>query len=42
MIQQTPEAERFKEQMRDSLRRETENSRAVTIRRHASIYDRYE
>ena len=39
MIQQTPEAERFKEQMRDSLRRETENSRAVTIRRHASVYD---
>jgi CRP/FNR family transcriptional regulator, cyclic AMP receptor protein len=39
MIQQTPEAERFKERMRDSLRRETENSRAVTIRRHASIYD---
>ena len=39
MIQQTPEAQRFKEQMRDSLRRETENSRAVTIRRHASVYD---
>jgi len=29
MIQQTPQAERFKEQMRDSLRRETMNSRAV-------------
>ena len=26
----TPEAERFKEQMRDSLQRETRNSRAVT------------
>ena len=39
MIQQTPEAERFKEQMRDSLRRETENSRGVTIRRHANVYD---
>ncbi|HVO91711.1 MAG TPA: Crp/Fnr family transcriptional regulator [Terriglobales bacterium] len=38
MIQQTLEAERFKEQMRDSLRRETLNSRAVTIRRHANIY----
>jgi len=38
MIQQTPEAERFKEQMRDSLRRETMNSRAVTIPRHANVY----
>jgi CRP-like cAMP-binding protein len=38
MIQQTPEAERFKEQMRDSLRRETTNSRAVTIPRHANVY----
>lgn len=38
MIQQTPEAERFKQQMRDSLRRETLNSRAVTIPRHASVY----
>ena len=38
MIQETPEAERFKEQMRDSLRHETLNSRAVTIRRHANVY----
>ena len=38
MIQQTPEAERFKEQMRDSLRRETMNSRAMTIPRHANVY----
>jgi CRP/FNR family cyclic AMP-dependent transcriptional regulator len=38
MIQLTPEAERFKEQMRDSLRRETLNSRAVTIRRHGKVY----
>ena len=38
MIQETPEAERFKEQMRDSLRRETLNSRAVTIPRHANVY----
>jgi len=38
MIQQTPEAERFKQQMRDSLRHETLNSRAVTIPRHANIY----
>ncbi len=38
MIQQTPQAERFKEQMRDSLRHETLNSRAVTIPRHANVY----
>jgi CRP-like cAMP-binding protein len=38
MIQQTPEAERFKQQMHDSLRRETQNSRAVTIPRHANVY----
>lgn len=38
MIQQTPEAERFKERMRDSLQRETLNSRAVTIPRHTNVY----
>ncbi len=38
MIQQTPEAERFKQQMRDSLQCETLNSRAVTIPRHANVY----
>ncbi len=38
MIQQTPEADRFKQQMRDSLRHETINSRAVTIPRHANVY----
>jgi len=38
MIQQTPEAERFKQQIRESLRQETLNSRAVTIRRHANVY----
>lgn len=38
MIQQTPKAERFKQQMGDSLRRETLNSRAVTIPRHANVY----
>jgi CRP-like cAMP-binding protein len=39
MIQQTPEADRFKKQMRDSLRHETVNSRAVTIPRHANVYN---
>jgi CRP-like cAMP-binding protein len=38
MIQQTPEADRFKEQMSESLRRETMNSRAVTIPRHSNVY----
>lgn len=38
MIQQTPEAERFKQQMRDSLQSETLNSRAMTIPRHANVY----
>jgi CRP/FNR family cyclic AMP-dependent transcriptional regulator len=38
MIQQTPHAEQFKLQLRDSLRRETLNSRAVKIARHANVY----
>lgn len=38
MIQQTPEAQRFKQQLRQSLQRETMNSRAVTIERHANVY----
>ena len=38
MIQQAPEAERFKQQMRDSLQHETLNSRAVTIPRHENVY----
>jgi CRP/FNR family transcriptional regulator, cyclic AMP receptor protein len=38
MIQQTPQAERFKQQLRDSLKRETLNSRAVKIARHANVY----
>jgi len=38
MIQHTPEADRFKQQMRESLRHETINSRAVTIPRHANVY----
>ncbi len=38
MIQETPEAERFKQQMRDSLQHETVKSRVTTIPRHANIY----
>ena len=37
-IQQTLQADEFKKQLRDSLRRETQNSRAVKIARHANIY----
>ena len=38
MIQHTPEADKFKERMRDSLRRETMNSHSVTIQRHTNVY----
>jgi CRP/FNR family cyclic AMP-dependent transcriptional regulator len=38
MIQQTPQADEFKQQLRDSLQRETLNSRAVKIARHANVY----
>jgi CRP/FNR family transcriptional regulator, cyclic AMP receptor protein len=38
MIQQAPRADPFKEQLRDSLQRETLNSRAVKIARHANVY----
>ena len=38
MIQQTPEAERFKQQMRDSLQHETLNSGAVTFARQTNVY----
>ena len=39
MIQQTPQADAFKEQLRDSLQRETLNARAVKIARHVNVYD---
>jgi CRP/FNR family transcriptional regulator, cyclic AMP receptor protein len=38
MIQQTPEADKFKQQMRESLQQETANSRAVKIAKHADVY----
>ena len=38
MIQQTPQADEFKQQLRDSLQRETLNTRAVKIARHANVY----
>jgi CRP/FNR family transcriptional regulator, cyclic AMP receptor protein len=37
-IQQTPQADEFKQQLRDSLLRETMNSRAVKIARHTNVY----
>jgi CRP/FNR family cyclic AMP-dependent transcriptional regulator len=38
MIQQTPQADRFKQQLRDSLQHETLNSRAIKIAKHANVY----
>ncbi|HEX5080677.1 MAG TPA: Crp/Fnr family transcriptional regulator [Blastocatellia bacterium] len=38
MIQETPQADLFKQQMRESLRRETLNTRAVTIAKHDHVY----
>ena len=38
MIQQFPHADKFKQQLRDSLRRETLNSRAVKFARHKNVY----
>ena len=39
MIQQTPQADEFKRQLRDSLQRETLNTRAIKIARHANVYN---
>jgi len=38
MIQQTPQADEFKLQLRDSLQQETQNSCAVKIARHSNVY----
>ncbi len=38
MIQQTPLSDLFKQQLGDSLQRETLNSRAVKIARHTNVY----
>jgi CRP/FNR family transcriptional regulator, cyclic AMP receptor protein len=38
MIQEPPQADLFKQQMRESLRQETLNSRAVTIAKHDHVY----
>ena len=38
MIQQTPQSDRFKQQLRDSLQRETLNVQAVTIKRQTNVY----
>lgn len=37
-IQQTPQADLFKRQLRGSLQRETANARAVKVARHANVY----
>src|SRR4029453_17629742 len=38
MIQETPQADLFKQKMRESLRQETLNSRAATIPKHDHVY----
>ena len=38
MIQDTPQADLFVQQLRDALRRETRASRAIQIAKHANIY----
>jgi CRP/FNR family cyclic AMP-dependent transcriptional regulator len=38
MIQETPQADLFKQQMRESLRQETLNSRAIKIAKHDNVY----
>ncbi len=38
MIQETPQADLFKQQLRESLRQETLNSRAVRIAKHDNAY----
>lgn len=38
MIQQTPEADLFKIQLRDSLRHETRNFRSTRIAKHTNVY----
>ncbi len=39
MIQQTPQIDRFKRQLRDSLQHETQNSRAIKVAKHANVYN---
>jgi len=38
MIQETPQSDLFKQQMRESLRQETLNSRAVTVAKNNNVY----
>ena len=39
MIQETPQADRFKQQLRDSLVNETHNSRSFKIAKHNHVYN---
>ncbi|MFN0121478.1 MAG: Crp/Fnr family transcriptional regulator [Blastocatellia bacterium] len=38
MIQNTPQADLFKQQMHESLRQETVNSRSIRVAKHANVY----
>src|SRR6185295_13225282 len=37
-MQENPQIDRFKQQLRDSLQRETLNARAITIAKHTHVY----
>src|SRR5258707_13536748 len=37
-IQQTPQSDEFKQQLRNSLQRETFNSHAIKVARHDNVY----
>ena len=39
MIQDNPEIDKFKQQLRDSLQNETLNSRSVKVPRHENVYN---
>ena len=39
MIQDNPEIDKFKQQLRDSLQNETQNSRSVKVPRHENVYN---
>jgi len=37
-IQETPQSDEFKQQLRNSLQRETKSSRAIKVARHSNVY----
>ena len=39
MINETPQADEFKRQLRASLQRETQDTRAIKFARHSNVYN---